>query len=113
MASELHGLFTVCNNGCTTYICGVKNNVTPTHSLTPDQAHDALWRIDVGVLAHILSTLGVDVSGSGQDDLVAKAWLRFEPKMGELDIGSVDARASFDYFDEGQSSWTYYPSRVY
>lgn len=82
------------------------NDISST-PLTPDQVHNALWQIPYDSLAAVLTSLGEDTSGRSQADLVSAAYNRFEAAMGNLDLGQVDAAASFPNFERGMDAWTY------
>ncbi|KAL8813011.1 MAG: hypothetical protein Q9200_000598 [Gallowayella weberi] len=160
---QLNGLFTTCNNGCSTYVCAVKwvkfwkreeeakkhiksirgvlrrrlpceehpeqphcqqpdppspptpalqppNRISST-PLTPNQVYNAFSQIPLSNLIETLSSLGENTAGRSQADLVNAANARFEASMGNLDLGQVDAAASFANFEAGQDFWTYYADR--
>ncbi len=62
----------------------------------------------VASLAEILSSLGENTAGRSQADLVNAAWTHFSATMGNIDLGQVDAVASFANFEAGPGAWTYY-----
>ena len=181
---QLGDVFTTCNNGCSTYVCGVgvglvkllgiifkrdvnagrllggrspresmsvvvvKTMLTMRHPvltcddnpdqpqcatpdppplvpppaymfnvsstpLSPDQVHSALRWIEFNALSAVLTSFGEDTAGKSQADLIAVAWMHFEARMGNLDLGQVDAAASYPTFEQGYDAWVYYSDRVF
>ncbi|KAL8961960.1 MAG: hypothetical protein Q9193_001561 [Seirophora villosa] len=80
--------------------------------LKPDQVRNAFSQMEYGALAEILRSLGVNTSGKSQADLVDAAWTQFSAAMGNLDLGQVNAGASFANFEAGSQAWTYYSDRI-
>ncbi|KAL8711663.1 MAG: hypothetical protein Q9220_004073 [cf. Caloplaca sp. 1 TL-2023] len=146
---QLNGLITICNNGCSVYVCGVNfvkfwkrdevaavypcdeypdqphcqphpdpdpptpppNDISST-PLTPDQVRIAFSQVPVASLSEILRSLGENTDGKSQADLVNIAWNQFSASMGNLDIGQVNAAASFATFEQGLGSWVYYSDKI-
>ncbi|KAL8821069.1 MAG: hypothetical protein Q9223_000831 [Gallowayella weberi] len=86
------------------------NRISST-PLTPNQVYNAFSQIPLSNLIETLSSLGENTAGRSQADLVNAANARFEASMGNLDLGQVDAAASFANFEAGQDFWTYYADR--
>ncbi|KAL9012061.1 MAG: hypothetical protein Q9173_003141 [Seirophora scorigena] len=87
------------------------NRISST-PLKPDQVRNAFSQIEYGALAEILRSLGVNTSGKSQADLVDAAWTQFSASMGNLDLGQVNAGASFANFEAGSQAWTYYSNPI-
>lgn len=83
------------------------NRISST-PLSPDQVRTAFWQVPVASLAETLSSLGENTAGKSQADLVDAAWAHFSATMGNIDLGQVDAKASFANFEAGPGAWTYY-----
>ncbi|CAL8584125.1 hypothetical protein XPA_009730 [Xanthoria parietina] len=83
--------------------------------ISPDQAYNSLHRIPQPDLAALLSALGIDTTSRAwsQSELAEEAWTQYQASMGNLDLGSVDAGASYGRFAEGAQAWTYYANRVF
>lgn len=80
--------------------------------MKPDQVRNAFSQMEYGALAEILGSLGVNTSGKSQADLVDAAWTQFSAAMGNLDLGQVNAGASFANFEAGSQAWTYYTDGI-
>ncbi|KAI4204887.1 MAG: hypothetical protein LQ346_001552 [Caloplaca aetnensis] len=87
------------------------NRISST-PLTPDQVRSAFWQVPVAALAETLTSLGENTQGRSQADLVEAAWTHFSATMGNIDLGQVDAKASFANFEAGPGAWTYYQDRI-
>ncbi|KAI4191720.1 MAG: hypothetical protein LQ348_003449 [Seirophora lacunosa] len=87
------------------------NRISST-PLKPDQVRNAFSQMEYGALAEILGSLGVNTSGKSQADLVDAAWTQFSAAMGNLDLGQVNAGASFANFEAGSQAWTYYTDGI-
>ncbi|KAL8916645.1 MAG: hypothetical protein Q9208_008404 [Pyrenodesmia sp. 3 TL-2023] len=83
------------------------NRISST-ALSPDRVRTAFSQMPVASLAEILSSLGENTAGKSQADLVNAAWTHFAATMGNIDLGQVDAKASFANFEAGPGAWTYY-----
>ena len=87
-------------------------NEISSKALTPDDVLSAFKETEYGVLAEQLAALGENTTGKSQEALVQDAYAQFQSSMATLDIGQIDAKASFDTFEQGQSAWAYYPDSI-
>lgn len=51
--------------------------------------------------------MGENTTDKTQEELAQAAFTQFEQEQVVLNIGQVDAKASFDGFESGQGAWAY------
>ena len=75
--------------------------------LTHDDILKAYQGAEYGVLVEKLDSVGENTADKTQEELALAAFTQFEQEQVVLNIGQVDAKASFDGFGNGQGAWAY------
>ncbi|KAL8684879.1 MAG: hypothetical protein Q9224_006087, partial [Gallowayella concinna] len=79
--------------------------------LTPNDVLNSFRQTEAGALAGQVAGLGENTGGKSKDDLVQLAYNHFQSSMIALDLANVDAQASFQRFEQGQSALIYIDGR--
>ena len=85
----------------------VPPNEISSKPLSNDDVLNSFRQAEDGALIEQLAALGADTAGKSHEDLAQDAYSRFISAVTPLNIGQIDAGASFDRFGEGQSAWVY------
>ena len=84
-------------------------NSISSRPLANDDILNAYRAAEYSVLAEKLTSVGVNTTGKTKEELVQLAFTRYKVELAVLDIGNVDAKASFNNFGSGRTAWAYKP----